>query len=157
MQHDKDRDAVPEQVERCVVVLQRNGYVVKERRYGWLVMEPLGGRQRIASADDLTAYTARVVRKVEQSASRCEAQGAAADDHAVESVAGTSNMTYGAICAIVGLIITAVTYEAAGEGETYVVAYGAIASGVVLFVAGLFQRLTHKKSAGRGSGRANRR
>lgn len=33
----------PERVARCLVALQEHGYSVKERRYGWLVTEPLGG------------------------------------------------------------------------------------------------------------------
>lgn len=152
-------DTGPEQVERCIAALERHGYFAKERRYGWLVTEPMGGRQRVESVEQLAAYTEAVVRREELATSKEEVYEAVPDNHVIENegATGTYNMVYGAICAVVGVVITAVTYEAASEGGTYVVAYGAMGTGAVLFVAGLCQRFKYMNNARRGSSKPNRR
>ena len=137
----------PEQVARCLVALQGHGYSVEERRYGWLVVEPAGGRQRIESVEQLVEYTARFVKVENQSPPEDETYEAAADEHSVEdeSSDGTSNMAYGAVSLAIGVIVTLVTYGAAADGGTYVIAYGAMGTGAVLLIGGLFQRLKHQK------------
>jgi len=52
---------------------------------------------------------------------------------------GWKNMIVGALCCGVGIAITAATYTAAAEGETYVVAYGAIIFGGIQSLMGLGQ------------------
>ena len=53
--------------------------------------------------------------------------------------AGKKNMLYGALWCMGGIIVTAVTYAAASEGGTYVIAFGAIVFGVIQFFRGFFQ------------------
>ncbi len=47
------------------------------------------------------------------------------------------DMIYGALWCIGGIIVTAVTYQAASGGGTYVVAWGAIIFGAVQFFKGV--------------------
>ncbi len=53
--------------------------------------------------------------------------------------AAKKNMLYGALWCIGGILVTAVTFSAAGKGGTYVVAWGAIIFGGIQFFRGLFQ------------------
>ena len=56
-----------------------------------------------------------------------------------------SDMKIGAVVCIIGIIITAVTYNmASGKGGTYVVAWGAIAFGALQFLRGLFNSMKYK-------------
>lgn len=55
--------------------------------------------------------------------------------------AGNKNMLYGALWCIGGLLVTILTYSAASDGGTYVVAWGAVIFGAIQFFKGLFQRL----------------
>ena len=56
-----------------------------------------------------------------------------------------SDMKIGAAVCIIGIIITAVTYNiASGKGGTYVVAWGAIAFGSLQFLRGLFNSMKYK-------------
>ena len=48
------------------------------------------------------------------------------------------HMVYGVLWAVGGTLVTVATYEAASEGETYVVAWGAILFGIFDFFRGLF-------------------
>ena len=48
------------------------------------------------------------------------------------------HMLFGALWAIGGTIVTLWTYSAAGPGETYVIAWGAIGFGALDFLWGLF-------------------
>lgn len=149
----------PEEVEWCLAALGCHGYSVKERRHGWLVIEPMGGRQRVDSVEQLAAYTDQVVKREERATLKEEMyEASTGENHTVEDGGdGKHNMIYGAVCAAIGVVITGATYEAAADGGTYVVAYGAMGTGVVLFVAGVCQRLKHISSAGRGLGDAEER
>jgi hypothetical protein len=54
--------------------------------------------------------------------------------------AGKRNMLFGASWCIGGIVVTAITYEAASQsGGTYVIAWGAIVFGGIQFLHGLFQ------------------
>jgi hypothetical protein len=53
--------------------------------------------------------------------------------------AGQKNMLYGALWCIGGLIVTAVTFQAAAGGGSYVIAWGAILFGGIQFFRGLMQ------------------
>ena len=53
------------------------------------------------------------------------------------------HMLFGALWVIGGTIVTLWTYNAAGPGETYVVAWGAIAFGAIDFLWGLFNWLRY--------------
>lgn len=55
--------------------------------------------------------------------------------------AGNKNMLYGALWCVGGLLVTILTYSAASDGGTYVVAWGAVIFGAIQFCKGLFQRL----------------
>lgn len=55
--------------------------------------------------------------------------------------AGNKNMLYGALWCVGGLLITILTYSAASDGGTYVVAWGAMIFGVIQFFKGVFQRI----------------
>ena len=55
--------------------------------------------------------------------------------------AGNKNMHYGALWCVGGLLVTILTYSAASDGGTYVVAWGAVIFGAIQFFKGLFQRL----------------
>ena len=55
--------------------------------------------------------------------------------------AGNKNMLYGALWCVGGLLVTILTYSAASDGGTYVVAWGAVIFGAIQFFKGLFQRL----------------
>lgn len=55
------------------------------------------------------------------------------------SEAGRKNMLYGGLWCVGGIIVTAVTYGAAGGGGSYVVAWGAIIFGAIQFFRGLAQ------------------
>ena len=56
--------------------------------------------------------------------------------------AGGKNMLYGALWCIGGLLVTFLTYSAASDGGTYVVAWGAVIFGVIQFFKGMFQRFS---------------
>jgi hypothetical protein len=58
------------------------------------------------------------------------------DDAASE---GTTNMFVGALWCIGGIVVTAVTYSAAQEGGTFVIAWGAIVFGAWQFLKGFVQ------------------
>jgi hypothetical protein len=49
----------------------------------------------------------------------------------------TKNMIFGALWCVGGIVVTAVTYSAAMNGGTYVVAWGAIVFGAIQFFRGL--------------------
>jgi hypothetical protein len=72
---------------------------------------------------------AAVVRNLKQMRSKASA------------AAGQQNMIYGALWCVGGLIVTAVTYNAAAAtgGGKYVVAWGAIVFGAIQFFRGLIQ------------------
>ena len=72
---------------------------------------------------------AAVVRNLKQMRSKASA------------AAGRQNMIYGALWCVGGLIVTAVTYNAAAAtgGGKYVVAWGAIVFGAIQFFRGLIQ------------------
>ncbi len=53
--------------------------------------------------------------------------------------AGVGNMVLGAAWCIGGTIVTVATYDAAQQGGEYVIAYGAIITGVIQFLHGLIQ------------------
>ena len=55
--------------------------------------------------------------------------------------ASNKNMLYGALWCVGGLLVTILTYSAASDGGTYVVAWGAVIFGAIQFFKGLFQRL----------------
>lgn len=55
--------------------------------------------------------------------------------------AGNKNMLYGALWCIGGLLVTFLTYSAASNGGTYVVAWGAVVFGAIQFFKGVFQRI----------------
>ncbi len=54
--------------------------------------------------------------------------------------AGKKNMLYGALWCSGGIAVTALTYQAAAPGGTYIVAWGAIVYGAIRFFRGLTQR-----------------
>ena len=56
--------------------------------------------------------------------------------------AGNKNMLYGALWCVGGLLVTILTYSAASDGGTYVVAWGAVIFGAIQFFKGLFQRFS---------------
>lgn len=55
--------------------------------------------------------------------------------------AGNKNMLYGALWCVGGLLVTFLTYSAASNGGTYVVAWGAVIFGAIQFFKGVFQRI----------------
>ena len=55
--------------------------------------------------------------------------------------AGNKNMLYGALWCVGGILVTVLTYSAASNGGTYVVAWGAVIFGAIQFFKGVFQRL----------------
>lgn len=55
--------------------------------------------------------------------------------------AGNKNMLYGALWCVGGLLATILTYSAASDGGTYVVAWGAVIFGAIQFFKGVFQRI----------------
>lgn len=55
--------------------------------------------------------------------------------------AGNKNMLYGALWCVGGLLVTILTYSAASDGGTYVVAWGAVIFGAIQFVQGLIQKI----------------
>lgn len=57
----------------------------------------------------------------------------------VRRKSGIRNMMAGGLICIVGIILTAVTVSAARSGGVYVVMWGAIAFGALMFFGGLFQ------------------
>ena len=54
--------------------------------------------------------------------------------------AGSKNMLYGALWCIGGTVVTLVTYSSASEGDSYIVAWGAIIFGAIQFLRGLYQK-----------------
>ena len=54
--------------------------------------------------------------------------------------AGSKNMLYGALWCIGGTVVTLVTYSSASEGDSYIVAWGAIIVGAIQFLRGLYQK-----------------
>lgn len=63
---------------------------------------------------------------------------------------GTKNMLLGALWAIGGIVVTAVTYSAASEGGIYVVTWGAIVIGGIQFIVGLVQYLGYQAKGTEG-------
>ncbi len=59
-----------------------------------------------------------------------------------KSEAGNKNMLYGALWCIGGLVVTALTYSAASNGGTYVVAWGAVLFGAIQFFKGVWQKIS---------------
>jgi hypothetical protein len=55
---------------------------------------------------------------------------------------GAKNMLVGALFCMGGIAITAMTYDAASDGGSYFVFYGAIIFGAIQFFKGLFQLIT---------------
>lgn len=55
--------------------------------------------------------------------------------------AGNKNMLCGALWCIGGLLVTFLTYSAASNGGTYVVAWGAVVFGAIQFFKGVSQRI----------------
>jgi hypothetical protein len=56
--------------------------------------------------------------------------------------AGRKNMLYGALWCLGGIVITALSYQAAAKaGGRYVLAWGAIVFGGIQFIRGLLQSL----------------
>ena len=55
--------------------------------------------------------------------------------------ASNKNMLYGALWCVGGILVTVLTYSAASNGGTYVVAWGAVIFGAIQFFKGVFQRL----------------
>lgn len=53
--------------------------------------------------------------------------------------AAQKNMMFGALWCIGGIVVTVLTYSAASEGGSYVVAWGAIIFGAIQFFRGMFQ------------------
>jgi hypothetical protein len=45
-----------ERVNRCVAVLDPKGYEIQPKGNGWLISEPLGGKQQIGSLEELEQY-----------------------------------------------------------------------------------------------------
>jgi hypothetical protein len=60
---------------------------------------------------------------------------------AQREVAG-KNMLHGALWCIGGVIVTVGTYSAAGPGDTYFIAWGAILFGSLQFLKGFFQYIS---------------
>ena len=58
--------------------------------------------------------------------------------------AGQRNMLYGTLWWVGGIIVTALTYEAAKEGGSYIVAWGAVVFGAIQFFRGLLQAIFGK-------------
>lgn len=56
-----------------------------------------------------------------------------------KSAEGRRNLKHGVIYMAIGVIVTMVTYDMAVPGGTYIIAWGAMAGGLVLFIAGVFQ------------------
>ena len=56
-----------------------------------------------------------------------------------EKKAGRSNMLFGALWCIGGIIATVMSYNAASGGGTYIVAWGAVLYGAVQFIKGVGQ------------------
>ena len=56
--------------------------------------------------------------------------------------AGNKNMLYGALWCIGGLLVTALTYSAASNGGTYVVAWGAVVFGAIQFFKGAWMKIS---------------
>lgn len=144
---DHKQATPPEQTARYLRALQDHGYSVKERRYGWLVTEPLGGRQRIESVEQLAEYTARFVRSEKKSAPEDQTNEATAAQYAAEAenATGEGYMVAGVVSMAVGVILILAFYETAADGGTDLEIYGLIATGVVLFVGGLLLRSKYRK------------
>lgn len=53
--------------------------------------------------------------------------------------AGKKNMRIGAIVCIIGSLVTLISFLQANEGETYIIAWGAIIFGFIQFVKGWLQ------------------
>lgn len=90
-------------------------------------------------------YTGRQIRGFlaekglsEESAALIVANVAAAR-HVARRKAGERNMAIGALWLVIGIVVSAATYDAAGEGVTYLVAWGAILFGGIQFLRGLAQ------------------
>ena len=56
--------------------------------------------------------------------------------------AGNKNMMYGALWCVGGILVTVLTYSAASDGGTYVIAWGAVIFGAIQFFKGLYQRFS---------------
>lgn len=54
---------------------------------------------------------------------------------------GARNMLVGGLWCVGGIVFTAVSYSAAGPGETYIVTWGAVLFGAAQFLKGFFQFL----------------
>ncbi|MFC1896193.1 DUF533 domain-containing protein [Thermodesulfobacteriota bacterium] len=68
---------------------------------------------------------------------------------------GIRNMQIGALCAIAGILITAITYffSSIRGGGTYLIAYGAIVVGAIQFVIGFFQYIAYQAKTPEGNRR----
>lgn len=85
---------------------------------------------------DATQFVEHVQDALDQYRRSPEARGIMAGKYA-------RHMLFGALWLIGGTIVTLGTYYAAGPGETYVVAWGAIAFGAIDFLWGLFNWLRY--------------
>jgi hypothetical protein len=56
---------------------------------------------------------------------------------------GVKNMLFGALWFVVGIVVTAVTYQSASHGGHYIIAWGAVLFGAIQFLRGLFQVLAN--------------
>jgi hypothetical protein len=56
-------------------------------------------------------------------------------------IAGRKNMLYGSLWCAGGVAATAATYRAAGDGGTFVIAWGAMLFGGIQFIRGLLQTM----------------
>jgi hypothetical protein len=55
---------------------------------------------------------------------------------------GASMMVYGLLAAVIGLVITGISYSMAPDGGTYTVFTGLIVVGIIYFVMGFFKMLS---------------
>jgi hypothetical protein len=56
---------------------------------------------------------------------------------------GVKNMLFGALWCFGGIVVTAMTYQAASNGGHYIIAWGAVLFGAIQFLRGLFQVLAN--------------
>ncbi len=76
-------------------------------------------------------WATQFVSQVERSMSKVRVRNAKASQYA-------RHMIYGTLWVIGGTVVTAATYQAASEGGTYLIAWGAILFGGIDFLRGLF-------------------
>ena len=58
---DEDATRQIQEEERISRLLQTNGFRLKPKRTGYVVVEPLGGRERLRSLDELQQYCRRMI------------------------------------------------------------------------------------------------